>query len=666
MNWLNFSEYENSESKFTAELSKRGGFVTFSNSGKGGNKKYFTLSLDSFIVCLKDILLNHSAFIGHENYIEKEWRDLGSKFYSDLAANAQCTVQTKPMFATLSKIILWANSPKYDTIDPEQTIILAKEDIQTAITKLESLSEEFSPDMSYSVSSNIDKQVIFSNKSIREFAKFIFTHFFGSNWPHFISETSQNKAAINELEFISHDFDVFQRIIGEFTSLQTKSSLTSSGTIRYFEDPVFIDGDKCYYFTNQWNGDGDYSLTFNNLKSYFEKRFTDFLLIKEDGLYSLIRIGSDLHEIVKSHLFINALKESGLIYPDTTVTRFVSSLLTKPFVILTGLSGSGKTKLAQAFAEWICEDSTQYRLVPVGADWTNREPLLGFPNALENEKYVKPDNRVLDLIIEAGKNVDKPYFLILDEMNLSHVERYFADFLSTMESKGEIFLHEGTEDWNGVPPSVRLPKNLFIIGTVNIDETTYMFSPKVLDRANTIEFRITEEEMGEFLKNPGEVDLKKLNGKGKGFGGSFVNLATGVVEKNEEVLKINSVLSNFFVQLKIAGAEFGYRTASEIQRFARVVQVMSPDTNIEDIIDFAILQKLLPKLHGSRRKLEPVFEELIKLCLKDGAETKEFKTGKAQVDTSDKTIVKYPLSLEKIVRMYNNLIHNGFTSFAEA
>ena len=364
--------------------------------------------------------------------------------------------------------------------------------------------------------------------------------------------------------------------------------------------------------------------------------------------------------------FNKSCQDSGLKFDLQLISRYCASLLTKPFVILTGLSGSGKTKLAQAFAEWICENSTQYRLVPVGADWTNREPLLGFPNALENEKYVKPDNRVLDLIIEAGKNVDKPYFLILDEMNLSHVERYFADFLSTMESKGEIFLHEGTEDWNGVPPSVRLPKNLFIIGTVNIDETTYMFSPKVLDRANTIEFRITEEEMGEFLKNPGEVDLKKLNGKGKGFGGSFVNLATGVVEKNDEVLKINSVLSNFFVQLKIAGAEFGYRTASEIQRFARVVQVMSPDTNIEDIIDFAILQKLLPKLHGSRRKLEPVFEELIKLCLKDGAETKEFKTGKAQVDTSDKTIVKYPLSLEKIVRMYNNLIHNGFTSFAEA
>ncbi|MBK7561215.1 MAG: hypothetical protein IPI68_06745 [Chitinophagaceae bacterium] len=84
---------------------------------------------------------------------------------------------------------------------------------------------------------------------------------------------------------------------------------------------------------------------------------------------------------------------------------------------------------------WLSEDENQYCIVPVGADWTNREPLLGFPNALEKNNYVKPDNRVLDMIIEANRNESKPYFLILDEMNLSHVERYFADFLSVMESK---------------------------------------------------------------------------------------------------------------------------------------------------------------------------------------------------------------------------------------
>jgi 5-methylcytosine-specific restriction protein B len=70
-------------------------------------------------------------------------------------------------------------------------------------------------------------------------------------------------------------------------------------------------------------------------------------------------------------------KSAGLVYTEKLITRFVSSLLTKPFVILTGLSGSGKTKLAQAYVQWICQEKRQYRIIPVGADWTNREPLLG-------------------------------------------------------------------------------------------------------------------------------------------------------------------------------------------------------------------------------------------------------------------------------------------------
>ena len=102
---------------------------------------------------------------------------------------------------------------------------------------------------------------------------------------------------------------------------------------------------------------------------------------------------------------------------------------------------------------------------------------------------------LLDLILESSKieNSNKPYFLILDEMNLSHVERYFADFLSAMESNELISLHKSDDenykdDVVIVPKSIELPNNLFVIGTVNIDETTYMFSPKVLDRANVIEF----------------------------------------------------------------------------------------------------------------------------------------------------------------------------------
>src|SRR5690554_3302084 len=120
MDWIDFSEYEDYNSKFTAELSKKGGYITFSNSGKRNNQKFFTLSLDSFLNCLKDIYNNHSSFQNHTQYVESEWRSLGDTYYTDKVAQAQDGVQTKPVFVTLSKIIMWANSLKRDFIDPEE------------------------------------------------------------------------------------------------------------------------------------------------------------------------------------------------------------------------------------------------------------------------------------------------------------------------------------------------------------------------------------------------------------------------------------------------------------------------------------------------------------------------------------------------------------------
>ena len=103
-------------------------------------------------------------------------------------------------------------------------------------------------------------------------------------------------------------------------------------------------------------------------------------------------------------------------------------------------------------------------MVAVGSDWTNREPLLGFPNALDNKSYVKPDSGALDLIINAINNPNLPYFLILDEMNMSYVERYFADFLSAMESTNSLIsLHSNTEIQD-VPSEINLP-SYFLFGT---------------------------------------------------------------------------------------------------------------------------------------------------------------------------------------------------------
>ena len=518
--------------------------------------------------------------------------------------------------------------------------------------------------------------------------------------------------------------------------------------------------------------------------------------------------------------FVTAFKKEidgskcGVKYEQSLLSRFVSALTAKPFVVLTGLAGSGKTKIAQVFTKWLSHsledndllllgetfnggayllqslDELDYKilvkqtgkirtlsknavkmwlkyfkehpetlnmtsneiqktirpimqqadpiddkhmhlsdgilsniakdvlsrrnpfiadklvamslLVPVGADWTNSEKLLGYPNALDKTSYVMPDTGVLKLLMDAEKNPKLPFFLILDEMNLSHVERYFADFLSAMESGDEIKLYDGDQRYAdeaktiAVPKRIRVPKNLFVIGTMNVDETTYMFSPKVLDRAQVIEFRVKPDEMARFVghwedadenivdpETPGaiwkpcsatKIDLDKLadaNGIGKGakYAESFLELALKRGEKkpsddvkaddgNRRPLReVAKAVNAFFTPLAELGAEFGYRSAAEIMSFCGFY--IDAGAKIDDAIDAAIVQKLLPKLHGSQARLGPVLKKL-----KELATTEVMK----MVDGEQKKVREplYKLTCEKLDRMLDRLKANGFTSFAEA
>ncbi len=349
---------------------------------------------------------------------------------------------------------------------------------------------------------------------------------------------------------------------------------------------------------------------------------------------------------------IEAIQSTGLIYSDTLIKRLTYSLMAKPFVILSGLAGSGKTQLALAFAKCLSEDiEEQVCTVSIGADWTNREPLLGYPNALAKNEYVQPESGVLQLLIRANADSSKPYFLILDEMNLSVVERYFADFLSAMESGEPIKLWDNEED--DVPSKIVLPKNVFIIGTINVDETTYMFSPKVLDRANVIEFKISDDEMEKYLGEKVNINMGSAYSTCADLAANFVKTAKSQVEKDE---KNKEVLLSFFKELKRVHAEFGYRTVNEISRY---IQFANGNMDDDVAIDTSILQKLLPKLHGSRKKLVPVLTAMWQLCQKDN-------TNNDINGEFNKNGFKYPESAEKIQRMYNTVIDNGFTSFAEA
>jgi MoxR-like ATPase len=374
-----------------------------------------------------------------------------------------------------------------------------------------------------------------------------------------------------------------------------------------------------------------------------------------------------------------------LRYNLELIRRYAAALLAKRFVIFTGLTGSGKTKLAQAFAKWIAPSKQQYEIVAVGANWTSKEHILGYPDALNPAKYERA--QALDVILRAEKEPNVPFFLILDEMNLSHVERYFADLLSALETGEKLPLYSEEEAREGVPPYLeRLPSNLFIVGTVNVDETTYMFSPKVLDRANVIEFRVEFDEMTSFLDDPQTADLEMLSRLGAEFSEAFVSEA-----KSEAVLEyadkqqLERELLLLFEVLKECGAEFGFRTAHEITRFVCFhKKLTSSGWEFKAAMDAQILQKLLPRLQGSRKKLEPVLRTLRIFCYQEhhyssageivtseGENLREEIKKSIQLPPENDPLdlpvenAYYPLSYKKIIRMLKSL-EQGFTSFAEA
>ncbi|SCG85417.1 MrcB family domain-containing protein [Methanobacterium congolense] len=371
-------------------------------------------------------------------------------------------------------------------------------------------------------------------------------------------------------------------------------------------------------------------------------------------------------EKLPSASFYEFLVESGYFFDPKIVENFLLSLKVKPFVILTGNSGTGKTKLAQLFARY---QLSNYNIVPVGANWTENRHLLGFYNIITKNYQ---ETTALTLITEASKNSQIPHFLILDEMNLSHVERYFADFLSSMESQEAIPLHSNED--NNVPNELKIPGNLLVVGTVNVDETTYMFSPKVLDRANTIEFS-TSPAKSYMLNDYGEY---QLTGNSEYLEDPLSNLEIrdcklSQLKEELEDVKIEGgdylwdvladEVNNFQEVLGKAGFDFGFRVIDEILRFMYVAWIYEGRPEIWDnwmrYFDAQIKQKMLPKLHGSQRVLENVLMELFELCYTEAVEPSPRYFGDLKSDKN----VKYLSSALKIQEMDKVLYEQRYVSF---
>lgn len=556
---------------------------------------------------------------------------------------------------------------------------------------------------------------------------------------------------------------------------------------------------------------------------------------------------------------IQAFVSKGFTFDKDVLFNYYVSLKTKPFVILTGISGSGKSKIAEVFAECLSPDEKNYEIIPVKPNWRDNKGLFGYHNVIDDNYYVTP---LVKLFLKALKNPDKPYFIILDEMNIAKVEHYFADYLSLIESRrlvddpqssacfddfsfdtnnslsealvlsaidlgvdgvdrdisefrnnrfsrkwkeliftgqdtswtpqvrtelnqknadgsparlaGRLFVGGGgryhlkdrseiTDDrdarkydellalyqeltttnksivqdniqlhndtvciaggtvgkcncancpytrsekykcdklWESddsevlIPPEIPIPLNVYTVGTVNVDETTYMFSPKVLDRSNVIEFN--EIDFGRAYELAPSLlryfTYIKYFYEDDYYFSDDVDVTQELKVSIPSVSDVNRLANRFpnafetfakvFSELGKYNMQFGYRVMNEMSAYVMNAATLSDnEAVIEHAIDYQINQKILPKMHGSYEKLWGPLTALLN-CLRDDSVSAFDADNISDLESSlgtelDNTnlvlsgitegelrrLFKCPKSASKILDMLIDLDAQGFTTY---
>ena len=374
---------------------------------------------------------------------------------------------------------------------------------------------------------------------------------------------------------------------------------------------------------------------------------------------------------------------------------YLAALRTKPFMLLAGISGTGKSRIVREMAKACWKEGDpefgnnhprNFCMVQVKPNWHDSSELIGYVSRLNGEKYVV--GPFLRFLAAAIKDPEVPYFLCLDEMNLAPVEQYFAEYLSVIESRklnpdgtittDPIIEYENTDAYGSLidqlfdTPEERktyktdeggkrltIPQNLFVVGTVNMDETTFSFSRKVLDRAMTIEMN--------------EVDLHGGLEKGVGneigyIGNSIIGDAAegcDIYEDNRELCdqvlayleQVNNILEG--TPFKIA-----YRTRNEFLMYAVNRKALASDSQLWQTLDEMTSMKILSRIEGDEERTKKVLEGLNAL-VKEQIVDKigENADGTLSAEPTARHALPESISAAKIDEMLAKLKATGFTSY---
>jgi hypothetical protein len=465
--------------------------------------------------------------------------------------------------------------------------------------------------------------------------------------------------------------------------------LKSGEKLRFAPSPSFTLDDKLIYISTEWTSGTGSRLDIDTLKSIVENHYPEFAIDVAEGTFTLLP-----SDVSGAELILHSAE---------------STSIPKSFLLLAGISGTGKTQFIRRQAATTRPDLSNYQLIPVRPDWHEPSDLLGYVSRISGERYVPTPflkfmvSAWCDAVerVDTDKIVLRPiddittFWACLDEMNLAPVEQYFSDYLAVLETRrwdGDAYtcdalVHparlmeknvtlpelqkslglEGKDAlWahflkHGIP----LPPNLIVAGTVNMDETTHGFSRKVIDRAFTIDF-------GEFFPNDFDKffapDRKPITLKFSRYSNANQADLAGV-PADVDGTKSVSFLKEINEPLRGTPFELAFRAMNEL---LLAVKCFAPadEEALEAVWDDFLMSKLLPRIEGDAEKLRADGDKSLLTGLGDKVKqllTKTIATGTRpdllNTDASGATVLVPVRSLKKIQWMQDRLTNNAFTSF---
>lgn len=369
-------------------------------------------------------------------------------------------------------------------------------------------------------------------------------------------------------------------------------------------------------------------------------------------------------------LYQNALSEK-LYYKKEDLYNFHISVKTSPLTVISGMSGTGKTRMAQLYAETLSLDYNEdYLIIPISPSYTEPGDVLGYLNTMTGI-YTPAETGLVDLLIKAEKHPDKIYMIIFDEMNLSQVEHWFSPFISLLELKGEArkltLFNKKSTCHNNYKPEIKIGNNVIFVGTVNIDETTKDFSDRLLDRSNVI----TPEKMNftnikDELEKTNNLDNNSVQKK------SFNNInyfedwreepknPIKFLNRNELTLldELHETLNNIDSQKGIS-----FRIIENIARYIKNIPLDSKGKKYIEhgkAFDLQVKQRILTKLKGHQQQ----YGELIGELNPNDVDKKIEDSKIFDILNSDKAqeISEFNHSLNELKRKAKEMYHNGYAT----